>query len=238
MSTKTDNSVVLQWGGYLALTLLLALIMSVVMVRAGLWQPGLILYAISCLGSAIVLLVLALSMVFPSFAGKRVRLFTRALAVLPGTVLLLGIVSAGKYPEIHDITTDMADPPVFVHVQELRGKSANSLEINAETLSMQDTAYPGIKTMHSHLELGEAFAQASAVATKMGWEVTYSDQAEGIIEAVDTTKIMAFKDDIIIRLRNTDDGTLIDLRSASRVGRSDLGANAKRIREYMARFKS
>jgi len=233
-----NNSKILTWGGYLAITLLLALIVSVITVRAGLWQQGLVLYALSCAGAAALLLVFIICLPLPGFSGLRRPLLIRALAVLPGTVLLLSLLGGGKYPEIHDITTDITDPPIFVQAAKIREDSANSLEISPDTLQLQSTAYPGLKTMQSHLDFDQAYAQASTVAKKMGWKITASDPEAGTIEAIDTTSIMGFKDDIIIRLRPAESGTLIDLRSASRVGRSDLGANARRIREFMARYKS
>ncbi len=86
--------------------------------------------------------------------------------------------------------------------------------------------------------IDEAFAQALDVAAAMGWEVYHQDINAGVIEAVDTTAIMGFKDDIVIRLRSNADGTLVDLRSVSRVGVSDLGANASRIEAFQREFAS
>ena len=82
----------------------------------------------------------------------------------------------------------------------------------------------------------DAFDHALAVAAELGWEVYHQDRNAGVIEAVDTTAIMAFKDDIVIRLRTNADGTLVDIRSVSRVGISDLGANAARIRAFQQAF--
>ena len=70
----------------------------------------------------------------------------------------------------------------------------------------------------------------------MGWDIYNQDRNTGVIEAVDTTAIMAFQDDIVIRVRTNAQGTLLDLRSVSRVGVSDIGANAKRIRAFQQRF--
>jgi len=230
---------IVYWGGYLALTLLLALVISVFSVRAGLWQQGLLLYAVCCLGAALLVGVFTICMALPGFSPWRRHLVIRSLAVLPGTLLFLSLLmSRGDYPEIHDITTDVLSPPVFTQALKIRDKTANSLAISTDTIQLQEAAYPDLKTSHTTLSLNQAFAQATSVAESMGWEITLSDSEAGLIEAVATTTVMAFKDDIIIRLVPTEDGTLIDLRSASRVGQSDLGANAKRIREYMLRFNS
>ena len=238
MDQKTSDSKIVNWGGYLAITLLILLILSIFMVRAGVWQQGLALYALCSVGAAITLAVFVLCLVLPGFAAMRRPLLMRSLLVLPGTLLVLVVLTGGKYPQIHDITTDVADPPVFVTAGEIRDKSANSLELDPQTIEQQLTAYPDIQTMQSDLEFAPAFAQAEKVATDLGWEITRADPTVGEIEAVATTTIMAFKDDIVIRVRRADDGTVVDLRSASRVGRSDMGANAKRIRSFIAQFKS
>ena len=86
------------------------------------------------------------------------------------------------------------------------------------------------------MAIDDAFDRALAVAADLGWEVYHQDRNAGIIEAVDTTAIMAFRDDVVIRLRTNADGTLVDLRSVSRVGIGDIGANAKRIRAFQQTF--
>jgi uncharacterized protein (DUF1499 family) len=86
------------------------------------------------------------------------------------------------------------------------------------------------------LPIDQAFDRAVTVAGELGWEIYHQDRNTGVIEAVDTTAIMAFKDDVVIRLRTNADGTLVDMRSVSRVGISDIGANAKRIRAFQEAF--
>lgn len=238
MNQNTSDSKIVNWGGYLAITLLVLLLVSVFTIRAGIWQQGLVLYALCSLGATATLGVFLLCLVLPGFATVRKPLLMRSLLVVPGTLLFLGILSSGKHPQIHDITTDVTDPPIFAMAGEIRDKTANSLELDPQTITQQQAAYPGIQTVQSNLDFAHAYAQAEKVATDMGWEVTRADPLAGEIEAVDTTKIMAFKDDIIIRVRRDDGGSVVDLRSASRVGRGDAGANAKRIRSFVTKFKS
>jgi len=66
----------------------------------------------------------------------------------------------------------------------------------------------------------------------MGWRVVSSAPAEGRLEASDTTRWFGFTDDIVVRVTAAPNGSRIDVRSASRVGRSDLGVNARRIRAF------
>lgn len=237
MNTQTKTPAVVTWAGYLAITLLLALPLSVLMVRSGNWQQGLMIYAISCLGATAILALFVLLLMLPGVRDWRGAIRQRALFTAPGTVLLAMLLAGrGDYPPIHDITTDPDDPPVFTAAAERRGPGSNSLEIKPDAIGQQVAAYPDIKTLKTGIDYETAFDRALAVADEMGWEVYYQDRNAGFIEAVDTTRIMAFKDDIVIRLRTNAEGTLVDLRSVSRVGIGDIGANAKRIRKFLAAF--
>jgi len=239
MEKPAIRSKIITWGGYLALTLLLGLALSVFIVRAGQWQQGLLLYALCCAGSAALLAVFLITMAVPRFSTVRRHLLLPTLAALPGGILfLILLLTRGDYPAIHDVTTDVVSPPVFTRAVQIRDQSANSLVLNEQTLAAQQAAYPDLKPTHSTLNFDQAFAHAMEVAEQLGWEITHSDPEAGTIEAVATTTIMAFKDDIVIRIQRSGSGTLIDLRSASRVGQSDLGANASRIRTFLGRYKS
>jgi hypothetical protein len=224
------------WLGYLAITLLLALPVAVLTVRTGAWQQGLLLYAAGCLGAAILLLVAALLLLLPRYAPWRKAIAGRALIALPGSVLLLSLLGAGDYPRIHDISTDLQDPPVFTAALQRRGPDSNSLNTDPQTMALQAEAYPDLHTVLTEREFDDVFDRALRTAEEMGWEIYLQDRNAGIIEAVDTTAVMGFKDDIVIRLRTNAEGTLVDLRSVSRVGIGDLGANARRINAFLERL--
>ncbi|MCB1704709.1 MAG: DUF1499 domain-containing protein [Halioglobus sp.] len=225
------------WTGYLALTLLLVLPLSVLTVRSGAWQQGLLLYAIACFGSALLILLSLLLLLLPRFAHWRKQVALRMLPALPGTVLVFSLLLGADVPRIHDITTDTEDPPTFAKAEQLRGAASNSLEIERAVIEQQRDAYPDIQTLLTEEAFDDAFDRATRVANELGWEIYREDRNAGIIEAVDTSAIMAFKDDIVIRIRTNAQGTLLDLRSVSRVGESDLGANAARIRTFAAAFQ-
>jgi hypothetical protein len=237
MDQQNTTPRLINWAGYIALTLLLVLPLSVLTVRSGAWQQGLMLYALACLGSTLLMILLITLLLLPRFSTWRKGIFQRALLALPGTALLLGLASGGELPQIHDITTDTADPPLFTAAPQQRGSSANSLEINEDVIALQLGAYPEMQSLLTPLPLEEAFNRALQIAAEMGWEVYRQDLNAGAIEAVDTTAIMSFKDDIIIRVRSNAQGTLVDLRSVSRVGEGDLGANAKRIHAFLEAFQ-
>ncbi|MXZ72976.1 MAG: DUF1499 domain-containing protein [Acidobacteria bacterium] len=143
---------------------------------------------------------------------------------------------AQSVPPIHDITTDTDDPPLFVAIVPLRANAPNPPEYDPAVAEQQREGYPDLRSVTLGLPPAEAFAQALAAAEAMGWELVADDAATGRIEATDTTFWYGFKDDVVIRVRPDGAGSRIDVRSKSRVGRSDVGANARRIREYTSRL--
>jgi uncharacterized protein (DUF1499 family) len=141
---------------------------------------------------------------------------------------------ARSVPPIHDITTDTADPPAFVAVLPLRAGAPNPAEYGGEEIAAaQQQAYPDVRPLILPLAPGTAFTQALAAARSAGWEIVAADSAAGRIEATATTGWFGFKDDVVVRIQPADGGSRIDVRSVSRVGKSDVGANAERIRSYL-----
>jgi hypothetical protein len=192
MPQATQPSTLVNWIGYLAIALLLVLPLSVLTVRSGAWQQGLLLYALSCLGSLLLLALAGFLLLIPRYRDMRGALGLRMLTALPGAVLLVSLMAGrGDYPPIHDITTDTADPPGFVTAEKQRGEGSNPLDMKADTIAAQREAYPDIRTLQTDLSIDEAFDRALAVAGELGWEVYHQDRNAGIIEAVDTTAIMA-----------------------------------------------
>jgi uncharacterized protein (DUF1499 family) len=156
-------------------------------------------------------------------------------AVLLGiaTIVSTGNMMGGGGAPIHDISTDTLDPPEFIAVAELRGPDDNPVEYaGSESAAIQATAYPDIETIVLLDPRSFVFETALKVAQDMGWEIVGSDAAEGRIEATASTPFVGFKDDVVIRVRAQSAETLVDVRSKSRMGRGDMGVNAKRIREF------
>lgn len=158
-----------------------------------------------------------------------------ALASMVPPVLLLS--TAKSVPRIHDVTTDMAEPPPFVGLMEERKKSPNGFAYGGEPVAaLQRAGYPDLKPLMMKAPPREAMQKALDAARSMGWEVVSSDATTGRIEATATTTWFGFKDDVIVRIRPEGEGSRVDVRSVSRVGLSDLGANAKRIQAYLAKL--
>ncbi|MEM1103068.1 MAG: DUF1499 domain-containing protein [Pseudomonadota bacterium] len=148
--------------------------------------------------------------------------------------------TAQSVPPIHDITTDWRDPPAFDAAASERAPDENSLVYaGAELAEIQQRAYPDIAPVLLRSPPDEAFALAQRTAEEMGWDILSVNRAAGRIEAVATTWWWGFKDDVVVRISDgPDGGARIDIRSASRVGTSDIGANAKRIRAYSERLRA
>lgn len=150
-----------------------------------------------------------------------------------------GMRQARQVPPIHDISTDTRRPPQFVAILPLRADAPNPAEYGGTAVAeAQAAAYPDLQTRRMGLAPAQAFERALATARDMDWEIVAADPASGRIEATATTLWFGFKDDVVIRVEADRDapgggGSRVDVRSVSRVGKSDVGANAKRIRAYL-----
>jgi len=158
--------------------------------------------------------------------------------------LLVGLAAAGvpwvylqyakMVPPIHDITTDPENPPPFIALLPLRRDAPNGAEYGGpDVAAKQRAAYPAVQPLVIGVPPGEAFDRALAAARAMQWTIAAADRADGRIEATATTFWFGFKDDVVVRVVPAGTGSRVDVRSVSRVGKSDLGTNARRIREYL-----
>lgn len=169
----------------------------------------------------------------------------RKVLAIVGAVLALAVmifvgywyVRAQQYPPIHDITTDVEDPPQFKEIVPLRADAPNNTEYAGEEVAkVQKEHYSDIQTLYLDLEYPDAFKQALEAAQEMPWEdIVSASEEDGRIEAVDQIAWFGFKDDVVIRVdtATTNGQSKIDVRSVSRIGRGDIGVNANRIRNYL-----
>jgi uncharacterized protein (DUF1499 family) len=142
---------------------------------------------------------------------------------------------AKRVPLIHDITTDTENPPQFVAILPLRRDAPNPAKYGGmEVAAKQHAAYPDIRPLAIDIPPSQAYEVALDTALRMKWQVVAGSPSEGRIEAVATTRWFGFKDDVVIRITAAGDrGCILDIRSVSRVGRSDIGTNARRIRAFL-----
>jgi hypothetical protein len=222
-------------GAILAALAAAALLLSGPGTRAGWWdfKIGLLLFA----GA---FLIGFLALVISGIAWLRTRPNrTAAVATIVGAMIallpLVQIAAARGKPGIHDISTDLADPPRFSAVLPLRSGAPNKVSdrVDEATARAQRNAYPDLTTIDLPLAPDAAFTKAVEAAKKMDWEIVSLRPADGIIEATATTAWFGFRDDVVVRLRSTGSHTRIDVRSVSRVGGGDAGKNADRIRHYL-----
>ena len=173
-------------------------------------------------------------------AGARRDLLPPALGVLLGFFIVYVPWSwretARNVPRIHDITTDTESPPEFVAVLPLRADAPNPAEYDTAVTALQREGYPDLGPAVLDVPPSQAFERALEAARAIGWEIVAADEAEGRIEATATTFWYGFKDDVVVRIAPSNAGARVDVRSVSRVGRSDVGTNAKRIRAYLRRL--
>ena len=162
--------------------------------------------------------------------------------------LLMGVASLGaasgplmmkqqaaKVPAIHDITTDTKFVPQFVALVEIRNAdgASNPVTYDPAIAEQQLKAYPRVKPSYYDLPYAEVFKAAKATIQEMGLEVVAIDDAAGRIEATHTSMWWGYKDDVVVKVNRFTSPIEVNIRSKSRVGRSDLGANAKRIETFL-----
>ncbi|MYH34892.1 MAG: DUF1499 domain-containing protein [Gammaproteobacteria bacterium] len=163
-----------------------------------------------------------------------------ALVLCVGMTLnnLLWLRQGQVSPPIHDISTDTVNPPEFVDILPLRAGAPNPPEYaGSEAAEQQLKAYPEIVPLELDVTPAEAMALAESAARAMEWELITVASGEGRLEAVATTAWFGFKDDVVVRIVESGDGSLVDVRSKSRLGLSDVGTNARRIRRFMAQMQ-
>ncbi len=177
---------------------------------------------------------------------RRGRVSTGFGMAIVGLVLSLGLLGmVGNYvrivrsvPMIHDITTDMDNPPAFEVLLAVRQAVPNGADYSGPNVAAQQKrAYPDIAPAILAMPPPQTFDNALAVARELGWEIVAAQSKAGRIEATDTTFWYGFKDDVVIRITPQDSGSRLDIRSVSRVGKSDIGANAARIRTFLDKLR-
>lgn len=208
------------WGFQLALTLL----------------AGVALTAAILLGLAGVALLSALKHQ-QRVAKRQAALMILVLAAPVVMVFSFGL-KAGQAPVIYDISTDWVDPPAIAKLTQARPQTANPLQQAAEVEALQSEHYPAVKTLHLQQSQGDVLARVKAAALAMGWRIEALDDQAGVLEATDRTFWFGFVDDVTVRIRPVaEGGVLVDVRSVSRVGKSDLGKNADRVIALLAALK-
>jgi uncharacterized protein (DUF1499 family) len=210
-------------------------------------QPSLVSLLIAVAGGALVFLIglvyLVIAMRSDLGRNRNLVIVSMILGLVPVGIIGPQMAAAGDVPPIHDITTDTANPPAFVAIVPLRENAPNGYEYGvteawpAEKLGATTMeAYPDLKPIESDLSVADAVDRTEDALRAMGLEIVAVDKEAGLVEATATTFWFGFKDDMVVRIVGNGEGSRIDLRSMSRVGQSDVGANAARITDFVDRF--
>jgi uncharacterized protein (DUF1499 family) len=165
---------------------------------------------------------------------------------LVGLVLGLGVVTAtivaarggAGLPRINDITTDTENPPSFVNAPNLPENSGRDMAYPGEEFARQQKAgYPNLAALRLPIPPEQAFSRVQLAARGVdSWTITREDATARALEGYDTSALFRFKDDFVIEVRPADGGSAVHMRSKSRDGKGDVGANAKRIESFFARL--
>ena len=221
---------------------------------------GLVLPLTVALGGIALAIVIIFRVVFgranaPGIGGYVAPIAALFVGGAPMLLVELSASSRSEIPPIHDISTDTQNPPQFsAALIDRRGPDANPVHSAGTTVredsrypqwagrplpEVQAEAYPEIQPMDFAVEPALVYEAALNTARDMGWKVGTESEAAGMFEATDTSFWFGFKDDVVVRVTALEDGgSRVDARSVSRVGVSDLGANAARLEAFETRLRS
>jgi len=212
---------------------------GIVGIHIGVLRPlvGFYLFGAGAVLCGVLALVLAGLALFTTRGGRDPHGRRRALVGLATGVALFAMVVVGArpgagLPAINDITTDLDDPPQFTAAAGEPANAGRDMSYPSEFVPLVRKAYPDLAPITLAAPPPEVFGWAVDTAEALGWEVTFSDPRSGEFEARDTSSVFQFVDDVRVRVRPDGTGSVVDVRSKSRVGRGDVGANANRIRSF------
>ena len=161
------------------------------------------------------------------------------LGAIPGIVLISLAIQGRHYPPINDISTDLGDPPAFVQAQSLTPNRDRDFAYPEGFKEIVRGAYPSLKPLLLIDPPRKVFARALLLARALPtWKITRVDRDSLTFEGVDTTRVFKFQDDFVVRVRPEGEGSVVDMRSKSRDGKGDIGANAHRIRMFLEKLSA
>jgi len=225
---------------YLSIICTVVFVMSGYGYQWGLWGLGtgftLLRYgAYAAIGLAVIQTTFFFFMKDSGISAKAMILTGFMVTLLISATAIYWQYKARSVPPIHDITTDTQSPPEFVAMERLRADAPNPPEYaGEETAKQQREAYPDIQPLVVSTPVQEVIDEIVMLISNRGWKIVSVNRNEGRIEATEKLAWFGFKDDVVLRVTSTSDGTRVDMRSKSRIGRSDVGVNAERIRQFLS----
>lgn len=191
------------------------------------------------LGGLVGVVAFAVSLVVAFRGGFASAAPGLALGAVITLAFLLLALPARSFPRINDISTDTEDPPEFVRAPELPGNEGRDMRYPGETFATQQNAgYPSLEPLPIADTPSTVFDRVKrAAAATPQWEITRTDDAAMALEGVSTSRLFRFKDDFVIEVRPSENGAVVEMRSKSRDGRGDVGANAARIEAFFSTLR-
>jgi uncharacterized protein (DUF1499 family) len=195
-------------------------------------------FFVAVLGIIIGVIALLVTFLMPSRRRGRAQAVLGTIMALIVALPIFRIVrSTSQYPVINDITTDMKNPPSFVHAQTLPANRSRDMSYKPEMASAQEaaSAYRNLSALKLPGPPDDVYKRVEIIAGEFpGWQVTYRDPARHTVEGVATSTLFQFQDDFVIQVQQAADSSasLVEMRSKSRDGKGDLGANYNRIESF------
>jgi len=217
------------------------LVVGVLAANLGIVAPmqGFMTYALGGLGGGLFSTLVALIGLYMTRGGRDPEGRNKALVglvialALPIAVLAPATLIGGDAPPINDITTDLEAPPAFADADLVPAYRNRDMSYPADYVPIVRESYPDLAPLRVAAPPNAAFDDAVAAAEGLGWEILAKDGAGGAFYARDITGLFRFVDDVVVRIRPDGAGSKIDVRSKSRDGQGDFGANAARIRALL-----
>lgn len=218
-------------------------IAGIVLVQIGLVPPlgAFMFFQIGLLCGLLALIVGVVTLVLTRKEGAGPAKTAGWLGMASGALMItITVAGAGDglgSPPINDITTNVDDPPAFASASEVPDFAGRDMSYPEEFVEIVRGHYTDLEPLRDARDPARAFDHALSTAEDLGWEVVHSDPSEGTIDAREESALFRFVDDVVIRIRPDGSGSVIDVRSKSRDGRGDLGANAARIRAFFEAYQ-
>lgn len=226
-----------KWSYILSLVAAGIFVVAVAIFRAAMtaYTLPLLVLLVATLIALIALVMVLAGLVFGQFSELNMTRALIALVISAGIFvpIFMGGRAVADGPIINDIMTDTQNPPQFEVVPTVRKSFDNSLALSDERLAYHRKMYGDMKPMQLEGAPDTHFDKVLALVDEQGWQLVAANRAQGTVEATDVTALFGFKDDVIIRLSAEGNKTRVDMRSASRQGRTDFRVNAKRINAFL-----
>ena len=226
-----------KWSYILSLVAAGLFVVAVAIFRAAItvYTMPLLVLLVATLVALIALVMVLAALAFGQFSALNMTRALIALVISAGIFvpIFMGARAVADVPTINDIMTDTQNPPQFEAVPTVRKPFDNSLDLSDDRLAYHRKIYGDMKPLQLDGTPDANFDKVLELVGDRGWKLVAANRAKGTVEATDVTALFGFKDDVVIRLSAEGDKTRVDMRSASRQGRTDFRVNSKRINAFL-----